>query len=149
MAEGWLPPEWRWYRTHGKTQRAECCGVFGGHRVDFIRYYATQAIKLVEHAGNQGGWQRLHDKIGHNILFEQYLLAACLEYHQNRINSLFHDICIGYVFSSIEEAFDPDTATRAGYTHLIAGAKRNWELANRLEARVARDYPAQYARAVH
>jgi hypothetical protein len=146
---GWLPPEWQWYRARGATQRAECCGVFGGTRVDFIRHYATQAIRLIEHRGNHIAWERLAGKIGHNILFEQYLLAACIEYHRGRTDSPFREIDIRYVFASLDEAFDPETATQAGYTHLIADAKCNWQLANRLEARVAQDYPDHYQRCLN
>lgn len=50
------------------------------------------------------------------------------------------------MFDSAKEAFDPATAARVGYTHLIATAKRNPEIASRLQARVARDHPAQYER---
>jgi hypothetical protein len=142
----WLPPEWQWYRASGRSQRAESCGVFGGHALGFIRHYAAQAIRLIEHRGNQPGWRRLPEKIGHNILFEQYLLAACVEYHKGRADSPHRDIDIRYVFSSMDEAFDPEIAGRIGYTHLIADAKRNPALAERVEARVAKDYPVQYQR---
>lgn len=146
IEDAWLPPEWQWYRANGMAQRAECCGVFGGNRVDFIRHFAAQAIRLIEHPGNQLGWQHLGDKIGHNILFEQYLLAACVEFHQAHSNSPFRDVAIRHLFSSTDEAFDPETAARMGYTHLIADAKRNWQLAGRIETRVARDYPRHYQR---
>lgn len=142
----WLPPEWRWARRRGGMQRAECCGIFGGTRTDFIRHYTTRAIDLVMHPGNAAALAQLDDKIGHNILFEQYLLGACIDYHRARQESPFADIDIAYLFESIDEAFDEEAAARAGYTHLIADAKRNPELADRLEARVKRDYPSQYAR---
>jgi hypothetical protein len=148
LDRAWLPPEWRWYRASGRPQRADCCGVFGGQRDDFIRYYAAQAIRLIEHAPNQTGWDRLRDKIGHNILFEQYLLGACVDYHRARDNSPYRGIDIDYVFPSLDQAFDPTIAARVGYTHLIANAKRNPELADRLEARVARDHPDHYQRCI-
>jgi hypothetical protein len=141
---GWLPIEWQWYRAHAPSSRADSCGVLGGNRVDFIRHYAAQAIRLIEESGNQALLRGLDGKVGHNILFEQYLLAACVEYHRNCAHSQYHNVSISYVFSSLEEAFDQETATRLGYTHLVANAKRNPELANRVEARLARDYPAQY-----
>lgn len=144
--EGWLPPEWLWYRASGRGDRAECCGLFGGNRVDFIQHYAGQAIRLLEDSGNQSTWAGLSDKIGHNILFEQYLLAACIEYHRAHDDSPFHDVAIRYLFNSIDEAFDPEIASRLGYTHLIADAKRSPELARRLENRVAKDYPLYYER---
>lgn len=145
-ATGWLPPEWVWYRQSGIDSRGECCGVFGGNRVDFIRHYAAQAIRLIEHPGNRSALEALPDKIVHTVLVEQYLLAACVEYCRAHTGSPFHEVAIRYLFSSIEEAFDSETAARLGYTHLIADAKRNWQLADRLEARVAQDYPSHYQR---
>jgi len=144
--KGWLPPEWLWYRQSGRDSRGECCGVFGGNRVDFIQHYAARAIRLIEDPGNRSGLEALPDKIVHTVLVEQYLLSACIEYCRAHRGSLYHDVAIRYLFSSIEEAFNSETATRLGYTHLIADAKRNPGLTNRLEARVVRDYPAHYER---
>lgn len=146
LADAWLPPEWRWYRASGRSQRGECCGIFGGRHNDFVRHYAGQAIRLIEHAPNQTGWRRLADKIAHNNLFEQYLLSACVDYHRDRAGSPYRDIDIAYLFASVDQAFDGTTADQLGYTHLIADAKRNPQLADRLEARVARDHPAHYER---
>jgi hypothetical protein len=142
----WLPPEWLWHRRSGADSRGECCGVFGGNRVDFIRHYAGQAIRLIEDPDNWSALAALPDKVVHTVLLEQYLLAACIEYCRAHADSPFHDVSIRYLFSSLEEAFDPETAARLGYTHLISDAKRNPEFAGRLEARVARDYPAHYRR---
>jgi hypothetical protein len=145
-SDGWLPHEWRWYRTSGLRQRGDCCGIFGGTRTDFIQHYAAQAIRLVEDPSNQQTLGNIEGKIGHNILFEQYLLGACVEYHRNSRESQYRDVSIDYLFGSIDEAFDEECASRLGYTHLIADAKRNVDLANRLEARVRRDYAALYDR---
>lgn len=142
----WLPPEWRWYRASGLPQRAACCGLFGGTRTDFIRHYAARALHLIAHPPNASSLASLEDRIGHNILFEQYLLGACIDYHRARPDSAFADIGIEYLFETMDEAFDPEAAARVGYTHLIADAKKNPELAERLEARVKRDYPEHYAR---
>jgi hypothetical protein len=144
--EGWLPQEWLWYRSSGLQQRGECCGVFGGTHTDFIRHYAAQAIRLIEDPVNQAPLRELADKIGHNVLFEQYLLGACVEYHRTRHESAYRGISIDYLFASPDEAYDDEAASRLGYTHLIADAKRNSDLATRLEARVRRDYPDLYER---
>lgn len=145
-AGAWLPEEWRWFGSNGRPRRGDCCGVFGGRHHEFARYYAGQAIRLIEHAPNAAGWARLADKIAHNVLFEQYLLAACVDYHRGRAGSPYREVDIAYVFASAEEAFDPAVAARLGYTHLIATSKHNPDIAGRLEARVARDYPAHYDR---
>ncbi|WP_437674814.1 DUF6734 family protein [Sorangium sp. So ce131] len=145
-AGAWLPEEWRWFRESGLPQRAECCGVFGGRHVSFVQHYAERAIHLIERAENQPAWATLTDKISHNILFEQYLLSACIEYHRAHEASGYRGVAIDYVFPSMAAAFNADVAARAGYTHLIADAKRNPELARRLEVRVARDHPAHFER---
>jgi hypothetical protein len=148
LTDGWLPEEWLWYRASGRAQKGECCGVFGGRRMDFIHHYADVALRLIGHPANQRGWRLLDAKIGHNILFEQYLLSACIEYHRSKPGSPYRDIDIQHLFKSVDDAFNPGNAARVGFTHLIAGAKRNTILAGRLEKRVQRDYPEHYERCI-
>lgn len=143
---GWLPTEWEWYRSRGGVQRAESCGIFGGARTDFIRYYAGLAIQFIEHPANQSAWRNLSHDIERNILAEQYLLSACIEYHRNLRDSPYQDLRIQYLFNSQEESFNPKRAAAIGYTHLIAASKRNKYVTDNLEKRVKRDYPAQYER---
>jgi hypothetical protein len=142
---GWLPEEWEWYRQQVGIPRGDCCGIFGGNATDFIRHYANQALRLVEDPRNRRGWAMFGDKSDHMILLEQYLLAACVEFHRNQ-DSPFRDLRIKYLFASIEEAHHAGNAVRLGYTHLIANAKRNEAVATRLEQRVARDYAEHYER---
>lgn len=137
----WLPAEWVWYRSTISKQRGESCGIFGGNRIDFIQHYATQSLRLVEHPDNQRGWAMMGVNADHNILFEQYLLSACIVYHQQHSGSRYRDVRIKYLFNSLDHAFDDSRAAKAGYTHLISTTKRNPEIAQRLEARVKRDYP--------
>ncbi|MEO5929519.1 MAG: DUF6734 family protein [Candidatus Kapaibacterium sp.] len=144
---GWLPEEWRWYRSMGGVQRAESCGIVGGSNTDFISYYADQAIRMVEHPDNARGWERLANRSEHNVLIEQYFLAACIE-HQRHHAAPDGDIGIEYLFNSLDDAFVPMRASQAGYTHLIADSKKSAALAERLERRVARDYPELYERCV-
>jgi hypothetical protein len=144
---GWLPEEWRWYRSMGGVQRAESCGIVGGNNTGFISYYADQAIRMVEHPDNARGWERLANRSEHNVLIEQYFLAACIE-HQRHHAPPEGDIGIEYLFNSLDDAFVPMRASQAGYTHLIADSKKSAELAERLERRVARDYPELYERCV-
>lgn len=143
---GWLPEEWYWY-TSVKGNEAVCCGFLGTTRVEFINYYADQAIGLIEHPSNQAAWSRF-DKIRDNILFEQYFLAACLEYYKHHSGRGFDGIRVEYLFNSMATAYESKDAQQHGYTHLIAGAKANPVLAHRLEARVRRDYPAHYRRII-
>jgi hypothetical protein len=144
-SRGWLPEEWHWYRSAVKTPRAECCGIFGGSGVEFIRYYAGLALKTVTAPRNRG-LARLPERIGHMILIEQYLLAACIEYHLVHAGSSFAPPSIEYMFDSIETAYSPAEAAALGYTHLAAGAKRNPRIARDLARRVAQDMPHYYER---
>lgn len=145
---GWLPEEWRWYRSADLPQRGENCGVFGGHRIDFVQHYASQALKLIDHPGNQPAWVAMQNKRFNTILVEQYVLSACLEYHACRPDSPYRGIEIKYVFGSLEEAFDPKLSSRIGYTHLLGPSKREQDNADRLERRVKRDYPDHYERCI-
>jgi hypothetical protein len=145
---GWLPEEWTWYRSQSLLQKAVCCGIFGGNHIDFIRYYSNLAIRLVEHLPNQAAWELLDNATERNILFEQYFLGCCIEYHRNRPDSPFKNIDIQYLFSSLDDALIPENAARVGFTHLIASAKRKRTIAENLEKRVRRDYPQHYERCI-
>lgn len=149
ISGGWIPEEWEWCRSeYGQTQKSVCCGIVGGNRLDFIGYYADLGIRYIEDVRNQFGWSMVHNKAEHNILFEQYLLGACIEYHRHRADSPFRDIDDRYLFDSWGDAFDPDAAARVGYTHLIGGAKCDAKIAEHLEERVRQDYPGHYERCV-
>ena len=141
----WLPAEWVWYRVAGSRTGGDCAGIFGGNRVDFIKHFSEQAIKLVEHPDNQRGWESL-EKFVPMIWVEQYLLPACVDYHRQQASSPFHDIEIRYLFDSMTHAFQSDRAEQLGFTHCLGDAKLNKELAARIEARVKRDYPEHYER---
>jgi hypothetical protein len=140
---GWLPPEWLWYAEQ-EGNRALCCGIFGGHHLDFIRHYANCAIEVIRHPSNQAVWPTLG--VRDNILVEQYFLAACLEYHQRNRPSPHTGLEAAYLFPSSTDAFDPECAERAGYTHLIGDAKNDRHIADSLESRVQCDYPDYYER---
>jgi hypothetical protein len=137
-----LPPEWLWY-TRRRGNEAVGCGIVGGTDYNFLAHYAEQAIKMVRDTQHRKAPLEAGEIVGCNILAEQYLLAACLHYHRMAQTSRFAGLRINYLFDS-----DQDSAARIdqlGYTHLIAGAKQNAEIAERLERRVSRDYPREYA----
>ena len=143
---GWLPEEWYWYRSAGRAQRGDCCGVFGGNCVEFIRYYADVSRRVMEHPANQTAWSRLADKRDHVLLVEQYLLAACVEYQKSFPTAPYLGVEMRYFFNSMEKAFDRQAAAQLGFTHLLGGAKKNEDTLARLERRVQHDYPEQYKR---
>jgi hypothetical protein len=146
--DGWVPPEWDWALSFGNPQRGECCGVLGGNRVDFIRYYADTAIKMIEDKRNEAGWAFVANKGGFITSIEQYHLAACVDYHRNRPDSRFRQVEIRYVFDSFAHAFNSNMAEKLGFTHLQSSAKQSKVLAERLEKRVKRDYSEQYQRCI-
>ena len=143
---GWLPDEWRWYRSRPRLLRAVCCGIFGGSAVDFIGNYVGLALRILESRENRGGLRRLASPRSHCPLIEQFLLAACIEYHQYVRASAHSGLRISYLFADFEDAFDPVRAREAGYTHLLSGSKRDPAIAARLERRVRQDFPAYYSR---
>lgn len=145
---GWVPPEWEWALSHGNPQRGECCGIVGGNHLEFIRYYANTAIRVIEEPRNRAGWARVGDKAEFNTLIEQYHLAACVDHHRHHPASSFRGVEIRYLFNAFGDPFDPNVAARAGFTHLLATAKQSMAVAARIERRVARDHPEAYARCV-
>ena len=146
VSGGWIPKEFEWYTSGVEVQRGECCGIFGGNHIHFIQYYADVAMELVEYPINQAAWPHLGRTVSRNHLVEQYLLAACIDYHKHRQNSPYRGINIQYLFNSSDDAFNPDQAKEVGYTHLLGTSKRNRVIAERLENRVMSDYPEYYER---
>lgn len=142
-AGGWVPEEIDWFRSLGARQKAECCGIMGGTNTDFISYYASRALRLADGPDNRRIWPGIGID---NILVEQYFLSACYEYHRSSPEKRFGELDMAYVFPSAGDAFRPENARDAGYTHLIGGAKKNPVLMKKLEARVERDYPQLYDR---
>ncbi|PSR18696.1 hypothetical protein C8255_06125 [filamentous cyanobacterium CCP3] len=142
---GWLPEEWNWY-TANRRELAYCCGIFGGNHVKFINHYADLALKIVTDARNQSAFSLMENKPGDCLLIEQYFLAACLEYHKQHADSNFQGLQVECLFESPEEAFSSNRSEEVGYTHLIGRAKQSQEIAERVEKRVAQDYPHQYER---
>jgi hypothetical protein len=138
-----LPAEWQWTRSRDDDLfPQENCGIFGGTNIEFIRYYSSLAIDLVTNPKYRAAWARLPRKGYYNIVIEQFLLSACIAYHRFHPESPFRGVRIRHLFSGPNEAFDPQEAARAGYTHLLADAKANPVNAERIEARTRREDPA-------
>lgn len=135
--EGCIPIEWCWYRARSRCQQAACCGIVGGNDLEFIGRYASTVIRILEDPRNRLAFAQSWDKKVYNPFFEQYLLCACAAFHRVRIE---------YLFETSDVASMHRRATEIGYTHLIAGAKSNPAVVDRLESRVARDFPEHYER---
>ncbi|WP_446745343.1 DUF6734 family protein [Silvibacterium acidisoli] len=131
-----LPVEWEWSRSRGlRYYREANCGIFGGNRVDFIRYYSNLAIDLVLNPEHAAAWNSFHDRSGFNMVVEQFLAQSCVDFHRSHPDSPFRGVSMRYLFQSLEEAFHPDSAVRAGFTHLLGDAKRDTSIASRIEQR--------------
>jgi len=141
-----LPLEWEWARSQGGLFPAENCGILGGSRVDFLRYYARTAVDLALRPENAVAWDRLKDKRSYNVVLEQFFLSACARYHRLQPASPYSGVHIQHLFSSWEDAFDPNHAARLGFTHLVAGAKSHPAIGRRLEDRIRVDDPAYLRR---
>jgi hypothetical protein len=142
---GWLPDEWYWYRR-ARDHRAECCGIFGGNRIDFINRFACAALRVIEDPTNRPALALLHDKRTLMLVIEQYLLSAFAEYHKVAAALPAGTIQIEHLFQTMADVWNPSCAAQAGFTHLMADTKQNLLLAARLENRVRCDYPQYYRR---
>lgn len=144
-----LPAEWEWSASRRLPYaRQENAGILGGTNTAFIRYYADLAIDLAINPAHAAAWAAFPSKFGCNNLVEQFLLAACLEFHRIHPRSPFRGIAVRHLFSSLERSFDPQEAARAGYTHLLGEAKSSLFVARRLEQRMQQEDPAFYRRCV-
>jgi hypothetical protein len=145
---GWLPEEWKWYRQHlHDIQKAVCCGILGGNRIDFIKYYANLAISILDHTSNINQLSALENKRHHSILLEQFLLPACVDYQNTIQDSAYKGVYIHYLFNTLADAYksEPDV----GYMHLMLGnLKNNKSFANILAKKVKRDFPDYYERCI-
>lgn len=112
--------------------------------MDFFRYVYDLAFAILEHPGNRPVIEGIHDKMILMTPLEECLPAACIGTHSTRTGSPFYGIGIEYLFDSLENMFNPEHAGRAGYSHLLAGSKRNPAVMALLEDRVMRDNPGQY-----
>lgn len=144
-ARGWLPEEWVWYRRTA-NEHAQCCGVFGGTRVDFINHYAGNVLRMVADPANRDSLQAMPGKAGHMLLLEEYVLTALVEYHQNCERSPYRGIEMRHLFPTLEDAYRPACTTAAGFTHLAGPAKRDARISRDLELRVQHDLPHHYER---
>ncbi|MDD5036498.1 MAG: hypothetical protein PHE55_17275 [Methylococcaceae bacterium] len=141
---GWIPDEIDYYMPVDGVFKAACCGIMGGSRVDFIRHYADLAITMMEHPDNQAAWLSLNDRMSLSLIFEQYFLTACVEYHKGKQDSPYGNIHDEYLFESMGDAHEK--AALVGFTHLLGATKQNKQVSERLEKRIMKDYPKHYER---
>ncbi len=133
-----LPAEWEWAisKEEGFLRQANC-GILGGYRVDFLRYYAKTAANLIFEPPSSTAWARIRNKS--NTALEQFFLAACADFHRFHPDSPYRGVHLKYLFPSWSDACNPNSTARAGYTHLQFMAKSNPVVARRLEERVKRE----------
>jgi hypothetical protein len=136
-AVAWLPDAWRRYTAGPGARTASCCGILGGTRTDLIAEYADLGIRVVEDDRNFTGWWWWARKGPCNVLIEQMLLDAVMTDRGLRV---------AHLFENEGDPYDLAKATAAGYTHLIASAKRHPQLMADLEARVRSEFPDLAAR---
>lgn len=79
------------------------------------------------------------DKVPLNRIVEQFFRLACLDFHRFNPAMTFEDVHIKYLFPYPNVAFGPNHAARRGFTHLIADAKADANIARRLELRTQCD----------
>jgi hypothetical protein len=145
-----LPVEWSFASSRVTTGfREENCGIVGGVRADFLRHYALTALKMARDPANSAAWAELRTCDDYNMVLEQFLLAACVDYHAINPRSVFRGVEIRYLFPSWEQAHDMRASSEAGFSHLLGpSAKQDADVMARLERRVERLDPALARRCV-
>ncbi|MCT0200387.1 hypothetical protein KQ313_11940 [Synechococcus sp. CS-1325] len=143
---GWMPETFESYMPISGIIKAENCGIMGGCRTDFIRHYASETIRFIEHPDNHAVWRSRPQLDQDMVLFEQLMLSACVAFHHGRPGSPYADISMSYLFSGHEDALE--RADACGYTHMLASAKRDPDLAAHLERTVSQLYPQSYLRCI-
>jgi hypothetical protein len=142
-----LPAEWRWYRSHQPRYHREAnCGILGGTRPALLRHFAGLALELVRDPWYSAAWASMPFDGTMNMTIEQFLVAACVDYHRFAPASPHRGSYLRYLFPSAAQAYNPEYARRAGYTHLLSSAKQHPEATARLAARVRAEDPDFYAR---
>jgi hypothetical protein len=144
-----LPAEWEWARSHWDPVMHQAnCGIVGGMNAEFLRYYAGLALDIVLNSRYAATWRNLAGRPELNMIIEQFMLSACLEFHRSDPGSEYRGIQARYLFPSSQAAFDARYAARLGFTHLIADAKSDARVARQLEERVRREDRDFYRRCV-
>ncbi|MGD2082562.1 MAG: hypothetical protein PVF91_06325 [Chromatiales bacterium] len=143
-----LPKEWSWYRSRPGRLRGECCGIYGGCHVGFLRYVAGLAIGLLEDPRIRVAMATLEDKPRLMVVLEQFLPAASVSYHGQRHDSPFHGVRMEYLVNETPDLFRPGRAASLGFTHLLGGVKRMPAVTRLLEDLVYRHDRRQYDRCV-
>lgn len=142
-----LPAEWEWSRSRGGGGfREVSCGLVGGTDIWFLRHYSQLGLDLVLNSKNAPAWSAFPEKECLNMMVEQFLLAACIDFHRSSSSPAMPGVEIRYLFRSMEEACNPKLAARAGFTHLLGGAKSHPVVGRRLEERMRREDPAFFRR---
>ncbi len=140
-----LPVEWQWAVSRDDAFiREENCGILGGSRTDFIRHYSMLAAGLILQPEYAGAWSRCREKS--NMVMEQFLLSACVDYHRFHPDSPWRGVAVRYLFPSLEDAMNPAHSGRAGFTHLLGDSKSAPGVARRMEERMKREDMAFFRR---
>jgi hypothetical protein len=142
-----LPAEWTWARSLSADRFREAnLGIFGGTDAAFARYYARLALGLALNPAHADAWASIPHRGAVNATIEQFLFAACADFHRFAPASPHRGLRVRYLFPSAEQAYDPARARQQGYTHLLGDAKRHPATLARLAARVRDEDPVFYAR---
>lgn len=104
----------KYIAQYNRPNYAPNAGIIGGSNLGFIYKYSSSALEMVLDPINKKFWTE--DNFGATwrkaVYAEQYYLAACSEYYQEKINFLFN-----------EGDFSPARCSEIGYTHLLAAKK--------------------------
>lgn len=144
---GWLPAEWRWFRANRTRLHGVCAGLLGGQRVEFLRYAAQLAFDIINHNENRAVWRAIRRKTFLMPVLEEFLMAACIEYHRNAAtNSPFAGIKPAYLFENETDVYKPEFAVGIGYSHISGNIKHRRGIMPLVEQFVGENDPLQRCR---
>jgi hypothetical protein len=140
-----LPTEWQWCRgLLGDYQRSFNTGIFGGVRFDFIQHYSIMFLKLARFLSSQSEFIQSPHSRRHAGTLEMLLPGMLVDYHRGNPGSPFRDTRMETLFPTPEAAYL--SGESHSYTHLLGDSKRKPGTLRRLDLRVQREYPKEYAR---
>lgn len=128
----WLPESFIQTKWEEEEEIALNCGVVGGSNLELIRAYAKESMQIVHTPENQRGWKRM-SKIGYpptglfNCVFEQANLLRWCKLSGVKPETLIEDT---------HDLNREELRGLRGYTHLVADAKLDPQIAGHLGKRL-------------
>ena len=131
-----LPYSWQAAIEKKGLQTSVNAGIMGGQDYSTLRGVASDAFYILNDSRNKPVWDEIHDKGFANTVLEQYTFARQAEFNKKEISYLF------------PSGYEPSFGKEIGYTHLVAGYKKEPDLRDMVWAEIQQNYP-EYLPRIH